>query len=481
MDHYKKILTQTIDFLFKTPLNRILFFFSISLLIFFVSSNLGIFWDNVLFVSRTGNFLYSDNIFNWNLPNDLDAGHPPTFGFLLAVLWKIFGHKLWVSHLLMIPFTAGLLYQLFRFTSFYIKSYTFIFFALLLIIADPTLITQLVLVTPEIILFFLFFLAINSILYKKNNMKIIALFFLSIISLRSMMLCAGIFLFEIFNYLYINKGKLKFLLSIKFIKGYVIASLPALIYLTLHHINKGWLISHVNSPWASHRNFASLSEILKNTIVLTHRYLDFGRFLIYIFIVYTLLKYNKKAFNKNTQQLLLLSFSSVIIIILISIFGTNTFGHRYFVISFIILNFLSFYLLIEFYRLKKIIYTILLFTLITGNLWVYPREIAQGWDASLAHLPYYNLRYQAILYLDTEKIDINTVATFFPNTTTLDNIDFNEDYRSFVHFNGQNEYVLFSNIFNLTDKDYHILDNNYSIHKRFEKNNIYINIYKLKQ
>ena len=465
---------------FDTKKNQYLFFTIISFAIFLFSMDVGIFWDNVLFTSKIGTHLYENNLFNWMLPDNLDAGHPPTLVFLLAILWKVFGQKLWVSHLLILPFTIGFLYQLFQLTSYFIKNKIHSFFAFLLIIIDPTLSTQFVLVNPEIIQLFLFLLAINSILYERYFLKIVALFFLSIISLRSMLLFGGVFLFEIINLKYIVKTE-KAILSKKLIFSYVIGIIPAIAYLSIHYIEKGWLISHANSPWSGHRNFVSLNEFLKNCAVLVHKYIDYGRFIIYFVIIYIFIKFKKSAFSKVSKQLLILSFSSVFFIIIASLLSSNPFGHRYFLISYILLNLLSFLLFVKFLKKKRFVYCLIFITLITGNLWIYPKEIAQGWDATLAHLPYYSLRLKAIDYLNNNKIEIEDVASFFPNKTALHHVDFKNDYRSFQDFNKKNDYVFYSNVYNLSDEDYDSLNTDYNILKEFKNNNIQVILYILKE
>ena len=95
--------------------------------------------------------------------------------------------------------------------------------------------------------------------------------------------------------------------------------------------------------------------------------------------------------------------------------------------------------MITFFRKKRVIYTLIFLTLLTGNLWVYPKKIAQGWDATLGHIPYHSLRIEAIDYLNNQKIDITNVASFFPNNTALDNVDFSEDKRAFISFNKKNK------------------------------------------
>ena len=279
-----------IDVVFNNKFYKTLFFSLIGILIFFLSRNNGMFWDNVLFASRLGNQLYENSVFNWYIPDSFDPGHPPFLGFLLAIVWKLFGHNLWVSHLLILPFSIGLLYQLHLFVSYYVKNTTLAFFAFILIAVDPTLSAQFVLVNPEIISLFFFFLAINAILYDKYYLKIVALFFLSIVSYGSMMLAAGVFLFEFLNYAFINKQKIKSILNTKFILSYVLGSIPGVLFVIWRLMTKGWLQSHPDSPWAELWQVASPQTFLRNILVLGHRYADFGRIFIILFIKFYLWK-----------------------------------------------------------------------------------------------------------------------------------------------------------------------------------------------
>lgn len=472
---------QIIDiFTFKKIKNIFFIFFGICL--FIISNNNGMFWDNVLFASKMGNHLYFNSIFNWTIPNEFDPGHPPFLGFLLTIFWKIFGHKLWVAHFVMLPFIIGVFYQLFNFVTYFINRTIKQIFAFLLLIIDPTLSTQFVIVNPEVIIVFFFFLTLNGYLFKKNILKFIGLLFLSIISFRSMMLFGGFLLFDIYNKLYLEKKKIGSIFNFKFLLLYFLSSLPGLIYVVWRLLTKGWLQTHPNSPWASLWKVATPKIFFKNIITLIHRYLDFGRVFIFLFLVLSLFIFGKKIIKSTkNKQLLVLSITSVFFIILAVLFSTNAFGHRYFIVSFCCLNLLAFSILNSYYFKKKIIYTFLFLGLITGNLWIYPRTISQGWDATLAHVPYHSLRIEAINYLKDNKIKISEVATFFPNLNKLDHIDFSGNQQSFSKFTGKNKYVFYANVFNLTDEEYQILDKNYSRQKEFSKFNISIIIYTLKE
>ena len=114
----------------------------------------------------------------------------------------------------------------------------------------------------------------------------------------------------------------------------------------------------------------------------------------------------------------------------------------------------------------------------SGNLWIYPEKISQGWDATLAHTPYHQLRKEAIKFLDDQEIDFKQVGTFFPNYNTIDEIDFTNDQRSFAHFNEKNNYVFYSNVYNLSDNDYSNLEKKYTEIKRFQRFGIYVSVLK---
>jgi hypothetical protein len=443
------------------------------------SINVGMFWDNVLFASKMGNYLYNNGLFNWHFPDAINPGHPPFLAFIQAAGWKLLGRKLWVSHLVMLPFVFGLLYQLYLLVEFYIKKEAWRIFAFFLILAEPTFFTQLILVDPEVIQLFFFFLAINSVLRDNKFFKTAALFFLSVVSFRGMILCGGVFLFDVLRQLWIDKKSLRAIFSYEFILSYAIGAIPGLSYIAWRLLSEGWLLTHPGSPWEGSSNFVTIKGLAYNIVVLIHRFADFGRIGVLIFLAVILMVRMQWFKERQIQDILLLACSSVIIVVVIALVLANSFGHRYFIASYIVLNLLAFLLLIKLKKsVRLIIYTLLITLLISGNLWIYPEKISQGWDASLAHLPYYHLRDEAINYLDKNNIKIEETGTFFPNAAALDEINLNGDKRKFPRFNGNSTYVFYSNVYNLTDKDYDLLKNRYITIKEFKNRGIFIKILK---
>lgn len=470
----RKLIEITLD----NKTNRMVFYILLGILIFFLSRNLGMFWDNILFTSVMGNHLYTYGIFDWNFPVAIDTGHPPFLAFLLASAWKVLGHKLWVTHLVILPFSIGFFYQLHLFVNFYLKNTFYSFLAFVLILVDPTLTVQFFIVNPEVIFLFFFLLAINGILYDKYYYKIIGLAFLSIISLRSMMLAAGVFIFEFCNLFFLEKKRLKSILNPKFLLSYIIGSLPGVIYIGWRLYFKGYIQTSPDSPYEGFWHLASFDVFIRNILIFGHRFLDFGRIFIVVVFLFSVIKFRKKLFSKEVLQLILLAVSSILLVSITNVLSTNTMGHRYFISANMIFVFVSFLILIMFYKRRKILYSLLLLALITGNLWIYPREIAQGWDASLAHLPYHNLRLEAIKYLDDNAIKITDTGSFSINVFPIDYIDYSGDTRAFSRYNGENKYLFYSNVFNLTDEEYDNIDANYTIIRKFEDYRIHIYIYK---
>jgi hypothetical protein len=69
------------------------------------------FWDTVQLASKHAHFFYETDFRSIILPNEIDSGHIPTLGFYLALIWKIAGKTLMVSHLSMLPFVIGIVCQ----------------------------------------------------------------------------------------------------------------------------------------------------------------------------------------------------------------------------------------------------------------------------------------------------------------------------------------------------------------------------------
>jgi hypothetical protein len=80
--------------------------------------------------------------------------------------------------------------------------------------------------------------------------------------------------------------------------------------------------------------------------------------------------------------------------------------------------------------------------------------MAKAWDSHLAHLPYFELRQQAIAYIQNNNIDPASVGTYFPNEhgtqyTDLDGSNWKFNFRDL----DRDRYILESNVFNTPRTD----------------------------
>jgi hypothetical protein len=464
----------------KILINLIPFFILAIIATWLVSDNI-FFWDTVQLGAKHASFYYENNFSQLLMPDSFDSGHVPAFGIYLAVCWKLFGKSLLVSHLAMLPFLLGIIWQSYQLLKKFISP-KYLYFALVLFLLDPTLLGQAVLVSPDIALVFFFLLALNSMLSQKKIIISIAITGLALISMRGMMVAFAILILDLIFTLKIENLKSIFL---QLTKKAIIYSPALIIFLSynIYHFNeKGWIGYHEDSPWAECFQLMGFKGIVYNIGILGWRILDFGRvFLWIIFFTIGMLFY--KRIKKDTKiKTLLLIFIIILGSLSISfVLYKNLSGHRYILPAILSFSLLTSYLVFEIIsseRMKYLIFSLLVIGLITGNMWIYPREIAQGWDASLAHLPYYELRKKMLSYMDEQKIKIEEVASFFPNNIEVKYLELTDDESSHTLFNSASKYVLYSNIFNdVTDEEWRKLENEFFILKEYKKSGIYIRLF----
>jgi hypothetical protein len=440
------------------------------------------FWDTVQLGSAHANYYFSTHFSNILLPDGIDSGHIPAFGMYLALLWKLFGRSIIISHLAMLPFAIGIVWQLSKICQqFILPKYSGI--AVLLILADPTLLSQITLVSPDVPLVFFFLLGLNSILKNKQGMLSLSIFFLFLTSMRGMMVSFCLLCLDIYCTISFKTSlRILFLKLIKRSLIYLPGFILFIAYNSYHYAVKGWIGYHQDSPWAKSFERVDFKGFLFNIGLLGWRILDYGRAGIWLVFFILFIKYRKQIFkSKQTVLLLLFTLCVMVLLPLNMLWAKNLMGYRYLIPIYLLFSLLSATILFSDFvkdQLKYFLASLWLLVLLSGNFWIYPPKIAQGWDSTLAHLPYYKLRIQALNYLNHQKINFKDVQSFFPNTATFDRIDLNHDPRNFDTYDGKSKYVFFSNIYNVDDATYDKITSTYAIVKEFKNKGVYIVIYK---
>ncbi|MCB9300820.1 MAG: hypothetical protein H6566_09255 [Lewinellaceae bacterium] len=406
------------------------------------------FWDTVQLGSKHAHWYFEHNFRYLLLPDEIDSGHPPGFGMYLAAMWVLFGKSLAVSHLAMLPFLLGMVVLLFQVGDYFGGRHSSWMLALLAF-ADPVLAGQAVLVSPDIVLAFAFLLVLSSILYEKDGAKIAGALLLAAISTRGMMTVVVLYLFELAIH-----WQRRWDFPIRKAIPYVPSGLLALAFLAYHYQQKGWVGYHADAPWATLFARATPLEFLKNAAVLAWRMLDYGRVFLWPLLAwlgYRLWKRKGKLSEPVKQALWLFALALPLMSVTFLLYK-GLHGHRYLLPVFLPLTILFYTLLVHSslsLRWRHAFFSIAFAGLLTGNLWIYPDTISQGWDSTLAHLPYYPLRKQMIAYLDEADIPLEAVGAAFPEIGPLEFHDLNGDWRGMKAKDlSTDEYVLYSNVMN---------------------------------
>lgn len=440
------------------------------------------FWDTVQLGSKHAHFYYENHFSQWLLPASIDSGHPPTFGIYLAFVWSLFGKSLAVSHFAMLPFLFGILYFLWQIGKIIAGERNAVLLVLLGI-ADPTLAAQGVLISPDIVLACFFLMAVCAILKDQKILKTLTLLGLALISMRGMMTVAALFLFEIALQ---NKNWKPFFAKLGNIAlPYFPAGLFGILFLSWHYFQTGWIGYHPDSPWAPSFVRVGVAGFIKNIAVLGWRMLDFGRIALWIILIFVLFKQRSILFSQHQTSIslffkLFVACSFVLTPTLLLYQALS--AHRYLLPVYLSLSLLAFTLLFKTFQQRKtaIFYTLLIVLgLASGNFWMYPDKIAQGWDASLAHLPYYKVRGEMLTYLSSSSIPLDSIGTAFPEIGPLQFRDLSDRLEGFTEKDfATQQYILYSNVMNdFTDEEVLTLQQHWTPIKTYTRHGIFMTLY----
>ena len=457
-------------------------FIAIAILTWWASDHI-FFWDTISQGSRLVDFYYQTNFQQLLLPTEIDQGHPPLFQIYIALGWKIFGRTLFVSHFMMLPILIGIVWQLFKIVEHFFDS-KYHWIALTLPFFDTSFLAQSILVSPDILLLFAFLMGLNGILKNRSWLIGIGSVILGLTSIRGIVMVIVLFMIRGF----IQRGFPNF-------KNLVSPFFPAFIltsaYLIFHFFETGWWISTPNESWSSQRGFVGLSGILKNIGIAGWRLFDFGKIGIWIVVgIWILRKFRDFPDFKDLEnlkskeiQLFLVLFTFLFLNIGLFMWFSNPLAHRYFLPAFIIQVLFVAYLLLEltiFGKASKYVLIGILVLMVSGNFWVYPDKIAQGWDSTMAHIPYYELRKEMVNYMVKNEIPLSETGTGFPNKSPFDELDLSGQQEGMNQKDfSKNQYILYSNVMNdFSDKQMLELNQKWEILKNLEKRGIKIILYK---
>ena len=455
-----------------------------------ICMNHGYFWDNIQQISKEAHWFYLTDFSTLLMPAPNSGAeiiatgyHPPLMGIMTAALWKIFGYKLWVSHVFVFLWFAVLIYNLNRIINrFFEKSYAG--WISLIVLLESTLLTQFAIASPDFVLFTAFVISLRAILERKKVLLAVGIFFLCMINMRGVFV--GAILYFCHNYfIYLQSPKK---LDINQLAKTAIPYLPTIIiliaYFSYYLTQNGWFFDnsstqgHYSMPNGSGRIFKHLAEFILRSI-------ENGRIIIWIIAISITVFTSKKRLKISTETKFLLSiFTLLTALYLVFVLITQMpFSARYFMPQFFVLTILAMYGLTKVLKERniKIIFLLVICFELTGNLWIYPDKIAKSWDCTLAHLPYYELRKDCFKYIDQQKINYNNISSGFCLYGNRQFVELKNPGK-IIGTELDRKYFIYSNISNIEDGFAEDLRNvNLWIPiKRFEKGFVYITIYERK-
>ncbi|MBN2215712.1 MAG: hypothetical protein JW723_15895 [Bacteroidales bacterium] len=447
--------------------------------------NTPFFWDKDVVISKRA-LWFIENRFSLNLPNSYDNGYAPLLSLFVAFLWKIFGKSLVVGHLLMMPFAVGLIYQLHRFLNNFSDNKRFINFTLILLLVDTTLLSQIVVVSNDLILLFFLFMSLNAILYNRRNWLYLTILLLSLSHIRGVMVCLIVFLFE-FALLFNKTGRVApiFKKAIRLIPQYLPAAFTFLAYQIYHYLDTGWIITHEGSPWIGCFETVDFKGFIFNIGILIWRLLDFGRIFFWLFLLVFLVRVLRGKSEPDSNILILgilIIISSVVLFPAMLTYKVLS-SHRYLLPVFMPVTILTGYVLFvkqPFVRYARVTFLILIISMISGNFWIYPDKIAKGWDSTVAHLPFHSLRKKMKKYIETRQIPFSDIGSDVPNTYTQKLTHLTDDERYF-HLKDMktDKYIFYSNIFNMfSDEEIDELKNQWILEKEYRCIQVKVQFYR---
>ena len=447
-------------------------------LIDLLSLHLPFFWDTIQLGYRHADFFYSTHFHSLILPKEIDSGHFPLFGIYLATIWSIFSKNIPLSHIFMLPFLLGICYQYYKLALKFIGP-KYIHYSMLLLIADPLVLSQSTMVGPDIVLLFLFLACCNFLLEKRKWLYPVALCFLALVSMRGMITIAGLFLFE--NILsWLRREKLSFIIILK----YIPAGLLACVWLVYHYQQTGWTGYYPGSSWAACFVPVPLAGVFRNIAILIWRLLDFGRVFVWLLAILCFIKALKLKENHDRSKFIPLALFLVILSIYVPSFilYQNLSAHRYLMPCMVLVGLCTVYYLqfVNLEKIKNIVFGMVLLGFFSGNFWVYPDGVSEGWDATLAHIPYFSLRKQMINYINNNHINPQEIGTAFPNVSGTEYTDMDSAIGPFKSFDlSKDKYIFQSNIFNDFKKpQIDSLKHFWTLKKEYKSCGVYARLYK---
>ncbi len=452
----------------------ITFLFFILLTIF--SLQIPFFWDGTFFSESAVQF-FENGYNNCIVPKQVDTGGFPLYSIYLSIVWKIFSKSLLVSHLALLPFLLGITFEYYKLAKRFLNQKT-VLFAMIFLLAEPTLITQSILMGYDLIMIYFFLLSLNFVLSKKYNMYSLALTLLCLSSVRGCILGVSLLSIDvIINHSLFKKIKINFF-------SYLFPSLIIIIWTIYHYQKTGWFFISPERE-NTHESMVSIGMMFRQFLFISWKITDFGRIVLWVLLISGIIYFYKKQMATELKTLLRIVFIPLITLSIFMIPLSNPIGHKYFIVVFLCLNIGGCYLIQQMQNkiLRNGAFSICCLVLFTGSFWLYPERLGNGWDSSLKVLPYFHLKDEMDEFIKNKKIDTKQIGTQYPLIADKKYSHLSDT--SYFYPNvwigpiSDYHYFLFTNVINSDiSNQVEEVKTNWKLIKSLKSGEVYINLYK---
>ena len=452
-----------------------------------VTLNNYFFWDVIQLVSIEGHWYYESNFASLAIPNNNHlniwvSGHPPLMPIMTAMLWKVFGQYLWVSSVFTAFWAILLIVNSWKLISRYFpKKYAGWVF--LIVLLEPTVLTQFAISSPDFILFTAFVIALRAVLERKPILLAVGLFFLCCISIRGFFAGVGLFLAnQYYTYLQ-NENQFSIKLFFRTFLPYLPTLTTLIIFYVIYFSKNGWFFadSGTDCHYAMPQTW---EQVVRRILVFGLRLLEQGRFAVWaltLFFVFVLIK-RKEKLSAVEKTLALFAFLVYGLYFLFVFITQMPFSQRYFMPQFFLLTILTLMFVVKYFNAKriKVIICSVLFLVLSGHFWLYSDRIYQPWEQTLLHLPFYKLRTEVFNYIDENNFDYNDLSAGFSLAGNRGFIELAHYGKVVSSTNLNKRYFIYSNIsFWRNDRVIELRDaERWQPIKTFRRGVIFITIYR---
>ncbi|MBK9328264.1 MAG: hypothetical protein IPM95_02890 [Sphingobacteriales bacterium] len=426
-----------LDVAWNHPTFIYLIAFLLALAVNVFSWHLPFFWDTLLTSTITQHF-YEDGLQSFIAPPRWDVGHPPLFYLYLTAFYHLFGKSLFSAHAALLPFTITGFFSFLLLLKYFSISGKQQWIGLLLFIGIPAVITQNLLVSYDAVLLSLYLLALVSILKDKKFLLVLSAIIIAGVSIRGLFCLAAL---SITIYFWMKRDLKKW---IQWNLLFIPAVLLAASWYYYHFLMTGWVFATNSQEWSAQRGIVGLGGMVKNVFSIGRAMFDYGAVILSVLGLFYLFSIRK------LDILVLLWLIPLVIFSLLVLPFSNPINHRYFLVVYVLMLPSVILVLSE----RRIIFTIFtFFLLLLGNFQIYPSSISNGWDCTLAHVPYHTGMSRFIEYCNINKfVDKKGIGTVFPMNVSTYQYKMDDNRDRLINVNGHSldtvAFVLYSNVGN---------------------------------